>query len=82
MWPDERVMNLFGIEIPIIQAPMAGSAFSDMVVAVSEAGGLGSLACALLNVEHTRRELEAIRRGTSRPINVNFLCHHLRRHNV
>ena len=75
MWPDERVMNLFGIEIPIIQAPMAGSAFSDMVVAVSEAGGLGSLACALLNVEQTRRELEAIRRGTSRPINVNFFCH-------
>ena len=75
MWPNERLMNLFGIEIPIIQAPMAGTAFSDMVVAVSEAGGLGSLACALLNVEQTRRELEAIRRGTSRPINVNFFCH-------
>ena len=42
MWPNERLMNLFGIELPIIQAPMAGSAFSDMVVAVSEAGGLGS----------------------------------------
>jgi nitronate monooxygenase len=75
MWPDERLINLFGIELPIIQAPMAGSAFSDMVVAVSEAGGLGSLACALLSVELARRELETIRRKTTRPINVNFSCH-------
>jgi len=75
MWPNQRLINLFGIELPIIQAPMAGSAFSDMVVAVSEAGGLGSLACALLSVEQARRELEAIRRKTSRPINVNFFCH-------
>ena len=75
MWPDERLIKLFDIELPIIQAPMAGSAFSDMVVAVSEAGGLGSLACALLSVEQARRELETIRRKTSRPINVNFFCH-------
>src|SRR5262249_16852855 len=75
MWPDERLINLFGIELPIIQAPMAGSAFSDMVVAVSEVGGLGSLACALLSVDQARRELETIRRKTSRPINVNFFCH-------
>ena len=54
---------------------MAGSAFSDMVIAVSEAGGLGSLACALLSVEQARRELETIRRKTSRPINLNFFCH-------
>src|SRR5499425_820210 len=75
MWPDERLINLFGIELPIIQAPMAGSAFSDMVVAVSDAGGLGSLACALLSVEQARNELETIRRRTSRPINANFFCH-------
>ena len=66
MWPNERLINLFDIELPIIQAPMAGSAFSDMVVAVSEAGGLGSLACAVLSVEQARRELETIRRKTSR----------------
>ena len=75
MWPNKRLINLFDIELPIIQAPMAGSAFSDMVVAVSEAGGLGSLACAVLSVEQARRELETIRRKTSRPINVNFFCH-------
>ena len=76
MWPDSRLIKLFGIQLPIIQAPMTGSAFSEMAVAVSEAGGLGSLACALLSVEQAHRELENIRRKTSRPINVNFFCHH------
>ena len=75
MWPNDRFIKLFGIELPIIQAPMAGSAFSDMVVAVSEGGGLGSLACGLLSVEQARRELETIRRKTLCPINVNFFCH-------
>ena len=54
---------------------MAGSAFSDLAVAVSEAGGLGSLACALLSVEQARKELVSIRRKTSHSINVNFCCH-------
>ena len=39
MWPDQRILDLFGIELPIIQAPMAGLVFSEMVIAVSEAGG-------------------------------------------
>jgi nitronate monooxygenase len=69
------LINLFDIALPIIQAPMAGSAFSNMVVAVSEAGGLGSLACALVSVKQARGELESIRRKTSSPINVNFFCH-------
>jgi nitronate monooxygenase len=75
MWPNDRFVKLCGIELPIIQAPMAGSALSDMVIAVCEAGGLGSLACALLSVEQARKELETIRRSTSRPINANFFCH-------
>ena len=75
MWPNSRFIELSGVELPIIQAPMAGLAFSDMVVAVSEAGGLGSLACALLSVEQARKELEIIRQRTSRPINANFFCH-------
>jgi len=75
MWPNDRFIKLCGIELPIIQAPMAGAALSDMVVAVSQAGGLGSLACALLTVDQARKELETIRRRTSRPINANFFCH-------
>jgi len=75
MWPNDSFIKLCGIELPIIQAPMAGAALSDMVVAVSEAGGLGSLACALLSAEQLRQELESIRQSTSRPINLNFFCH-------
>jgi nitronate monooxygenase len=75
MWTDNRIQNLFGIELPIIQAPMAGVAFSEMVVAVSEAGGLGSLACALLTPKQIAQEVKTIRQQTSRPINLNFFCH-------
>ena len=75
MWPNNRILELFGIQLPIIQAPMAGSVLSEMVVAVSEAGGLGSLPCALLSLEQLRNELEAIRRQTRRPINLNSFCH-------
>jgi nitronate monooxygenase len=38
MWPDDRIQNPFGIELPIIQAPMAGVAFSEMVIGVSDLG--------------------------------------------
>src|SRR5258706_6629449 len=72
MWPNNRVLDLFAIQLPIIQAPMAGSVLSQMVVAVSEAGGLGSLPCALLSLQQMRKELQAIRRETRSPINGNF----------
>jgi len=75
MWPDNRIQNLFGIELPIVQAPMAGVAFSEMAIGVSEAGGLGSLGCALLTPDQIREEARAIRQQTSRPINLNFFCH-------
>ncbi|MGI9075573.1 MAG: NAD(P)H-dependent flavin oxidoreductase [Bryobacteraceae bacterium] len=74
-WPDSRILKLLRIQLPIIQAPMAGAVLSDMVIAVSEAGGLGSLPCAMLSPDQMRAELTAIRRQTSRPININFFCH-------
>lgn len=46
MWPDRRLLDLIGIDLPIIQAPMAGASGSAMAIVVSEAGGLGSLPCA------------------------------------
>jgi len=64
-----------GIDLPIIQAPMAGAAASAMAIAVSNAGGLGSIGCATLPIDAMRKELEAIRAATSRPFNVNFFCH-------
>jgi nitronate monooxygenase len=75
MWPDHRISNLLDLELPIIQAPMAGANLATMVIAVSEAGGLGSLPCAMLNAEQARVELRLIRGATSKPINVNFFCH-------
>jgi nitronate monooxygenase len=75
MWPDSRIRNLLRIELPIIQAPMASAAFSEMVIGVSEAGGLGSLACALLTADQIIEEVKIIRQKTSRPINLNFFCH-------
>lgn len=67
--------ELLRIERPLIQAPMAGSQGGALAVAVSNAGGLGSLPCALLNLEQMRAELAYIRAQTARPFNVNFFCH-------
>src|SRR5262249_48936787 len=72
-----KLQQLLGIELPIIQAPMAGVQLSALTIAVSNAGGLGSLPCAMLAPEAMRKELAAIRSGTSRPYNVNFFCHAL-----
>jgi nitronate monooxygenase len=75
MWPDRRILDLFRIELPIIQAPMAGPVLSDMVIAVAEAGGLGSLPTAQLTVDQVRGEVATIRKHTRKPINLNFFCH-------
>ena len=69
------LQQLLGIQLPIIQAPMAGVQGSALAVAVCNAGGLGSLPCAMLGVEAIKKELEAIRAQTDRPFNVNFFCH-------
>jgi nitronate monooxygenase len=76
-WPNNRIVELLGIEIPIIQAPMAGFGTPQLAIAAAEAGGLGSLPCALLGVEQTREAFALIRRHTARPISVNFFCHKL-----
>lgn len=69
------VRQLLGISLPIIQAPMAGAQGSALAIAVSNAGGLGSLPCAMLTPDAMRQELEAIRAQTDKPFNVNFFCH-------
>ncbi len=69
------IRELFGIDLPIIQAPMAGVQGSAMAIAVSNAGGLGSLPCAMLTLDALRSELQAITAQTTRPYNVNFFCH-------
>lgn len=74
-WPDRRLPDLFGIDLPILQAPMAGSTTPEMVIAVSEAGGLGALPSAQYDPAGLRAALDQVRAGTRRPINVNFFCH-------
>lgn len=71
----KSVRDFFSIELPIIQAPMAGVQTSPLAIAVSEAGGLGSLPCALLSRDQVRVELSSIRAKTTKPYNVNFFCH-------
>jgi nitronate monooxygenase len=70
-----NIQTFLGIELPIIQAPMAGVQGSAMAIAVSNAGGLGSLPCAMLTPDALRSELQAITAQTTRPYNVNFFCH-------
>jgi nitronate monooxygenase len=69
------LQRLLGIELPIVQAPMAGVQGSALAIAVSNAGGLGSLPCAMLGPDAIRAELAAIKAATRRPYNVNFFCH-------
>jgi len=75
MWPDNRLIALFEIEHPIVLAPMAGAMDADMAAAVSAAGGLGSLPCAMLTPAQLRDQFAKIRARTGRPVNVNFFCH-------
>jgi nitronate monooxygenase len=74
-WSDRRLLDLFGIDHPILQAPMAGASSPAMAIAVSEAGGLGSIAAAMLTPEGLRSELQIVQQGTGRPYNVNFFTH-------
>ena len=64
-----------GTTLPIIQAPMAGVQGSALAAAVCNAGGLGSLPCAMLSPQQLRDELTQLRQLTDMPFNVNFFCH-------
>ena len=74
-WPNKSFLELTGLELPIIQAPMAGANGSAMAITASEAGGLGSLPCAMLNHDKIRAEIGVIRQRTDKPFNLNFFCH-------
>lgn len=70
-----RIDELFGIRLPVIQAPMAGVQDSALAIAVCAAGGMGSLPCAMLTPEAVLVESEKIRAHTDSPFNLNFFCH-------
>ena len=71
-WPNRRLLDLLKLDIPIIQAPMAGSDSVPLARSVSSTGALGYLACAVLTPDGVREAARAIREGMSRPFNLNF----------
>ena len=75
MWPDRRLIDLFGIELPFVQAPMAGAMDHELAAAAAEAGALGSLPCAMLSEAQVREQSAKFRALTGKPLNLNFFCH-------
>jgi nitronate monooxygenase len=74
-FPRTRVAELLGVRYPIVQAPMAGGFTTpQLVAAVSEAGGLGSIGAAMLGPEELRDAIAAVRRLTSTPFAVNVFA--------
>ena len=74
--PNVNILEaLTGSPLPIMQAPMAGVQGSAMAIAVSNAGGLGSLPCAMLGADALSRELAALQAGCGGRVNLNFFAH-------
>lgn len=71
----DTLLRKLGIELPIIQAPMAGVSTAEMAATVSNAGGLGSIGVGSVDAQTTRKMIAAVRSGTERPFNVNVFCH-------
>jgi nitronate monooxygenase len=76
MWPDRTLLDLFAIDVPVLQAPMAGASDAELAVAVAKAGGLGALPAGMLSGEQVRAQVEQFRAAAGdRPLNLNFLAH-------
>lgn len=71
-WPTNPLTKRLKISYPIIQAPMAGSATPELVAAVSNSGGLGSLAAGYMNPSDIRKAIAKIRTLTTKPFAVNL----------
>jgi nitronate monooxygenase len=75
MWPKNALTELLGIELPLIQAPMASAATPELAAAVSNAGALGSLGFATSSIQSIEEQVEAFARRSNRGLNWNFFCH-------
>ena len=74
-WPDRKILDLFHIRLPIVQAPMANFGTVEMAIGAGEAGALASLPCASLSPEQIRAGVTTIRKAVTGPVNLNFFCH-------
>lgn len=77
VWPDVRFLELFGVELPIAQAPMAGASDVELAIAVAIAGGLGSVPCGMLSPEQVAAAVHVFRERVQRPLHLNFFCHQM-----
>ena len=73
-----RFTELFGIEYPIVSAGMGGVALAELAAAVSNAGGIGTIALAGFTPEAIQNEIAAARKLTDKPLLVNLLVPFLR----
>jgi nitronate monooxygenase len=73
--PPPALLKPLDIELPIVQAPMAGVSTPEMAAAVSNAGALGSIGVGATDAEGARSMIKAVHARTSRPFNVNVFCH-------
>jgi nitronate monooxygenase len=69
------LLDLIGIDLPIVQAPMAGVSSPAMAAAVSNAGGLGSIGVGATDAEGAQAMIAGVRQRSNKPINVNVFCH-------
>lgn len=70
-----RLLDLLGIQVPIIQAPMAGVSSPAMAAAVANSGGLGSLGVGAMTAAHAREAVRQVRDLSDGPLNVNLFVH-------
>jgi nitronate monooxygenase len=75
MWPNKALTDRLGIELPIIQAPMAGAATPALAAAVSNAGALGSLGLGTSSIAAIGEQIDAFAKRSNRALNWNFFCH-------
>jgi nitronate monooxygenase len=69
------LLEILGVDLPIIQAPMAGVSTPAMAAAVSNAGALGSIGVGATDAVGARRMIAAVRERSRRSLNVNVFCH-------
>lgn len=70
-----RLTTLLGIDAPIIQAPIGPTAEATLALAVTQAGGLGTLAARAAHPDELRRDIRHIREKTTRSFGVGFITH-------
>ncbi len=75
MWHDRRLIDRLRLDIPLIQAPMAGASTPELAAAVANAGGLGSLGLGMTPPAAIRATIRELRTRTNRAFNINLFTY-------